>query len=163
MPKAPKKFYKKAAKEVVVVTLPVRERKKMEFPSIPLTIPEGLTRFPSIDLKSLSITTFLTHKVFLFNFTIGFLIMAIGLVGYDLRNNMRKVDALRIEKQTIEKQIVHWQGIVAKYKDFRDGYYQLAVLVYRLGDKQMASQYADKALVIDPEFTLAQRFKENIK
>ena len=47
---------------------------------------------------------------------------------------------------------MYWQGIVSKYKDYRDGYFQLAVLEYQLGNIQKAKLHLDEVLKLDPNF-----------
>lgn len=50
------------------------------------------------------------------------------------------------------RQEAYWQGVVDKYQDYRDGYYNIALLAYRLGEDSRAEEYIQKALDLDPNF-----------
>ena len=50
------------------------------------------------------------------------------------------------------RQEAYWQGVVDKYQDYRDGYYNIALLAYRLGEDSRAEEYIQKALELDPNF-----------
>jgi hypothetical protein len=162
--KLPKKFYKKIVKDVDVVTLPV---KKQQFPSIPRFIPEHL-RMPALSLPpitkigSFTLPAIIQSRVFLFNFTAGFLVMAMGIVGMDVRQNTQRLEIMRQKRNIVEQQITYWEGVVGKYANYRDGLYQLALLEYRIGNKQAATDYARKALAIDPDFVQARGFMEKL-
>jgi len=76
----------------------------------------------------------------------------VGISGYDLYNNYQNKKKLDLERQEVISKIEKWQGIVNKYKDYRDGYFQLAILEYRLRDFAKSKFYLDKALSLDPNF-----------
>lgn len=50
------------------------------------------------------------------------------------------------------RQEAYWQGVVDKYQDYRDGYYNIALLAYQLGEQGRAEEYIQKALDLDPNF-----------
>lgn len=61
------------------------------------------------------------------------------------------------------RQIAYWQEVVSKYKDYRDGYYNIALLAYRLGEDNRAEEYIQKALDLDPNFKQGKELEAIIK
>lgn len=45
-----------------------------------------------------------------------------------------------------------WQAIVSRYPDYRDGYYQLAVLAYQLNKFSESKTYLQKVRSLDPNY-----------
>lgn len=143
--KKPKKFIKSVKPQVAALP-----KKAYKFPSISLNIPEGWLRKAVV------------NPAFLTAFTAGFLIMAKVIVGYDIYINLGKISAIKYERSVIEAQKNEWKGIVNSYKDYRDGYYQLAVLEYRLGNLNGALDYLQKTLEIDSGFKEAEELRTKI-
>ena len=71
--------------------------------------------------------------------------------------------ALFAKREEIGVKVAQWQGIVKKYPDYRDGYIQLSLLEYQLGNNLLAEQYIDKALAIDPFSKDAQKLKDLLR
>ena len=88
--------------------------------------------------------------------------MTIGIVSFDIHTNLVKLRVAQRERLVVETQVSHWQGVVNRYKNYRDGYYQLAVLEYRLGNNQAAYDYSQKTLEMDPGFKEAKQLLEEI-
>lgn len=145
----PRKFYKKPQLQPQPETIVLKPR-RMQFPSISLTIPE----------KVLSKT--ILSPVFLTAFTFGFILMGIGIVGNNLRLNLNRLQSVRYERQKIQQQIITWKWITEKYPGYRDGLYQLAVLEYRVGNKQAALNYLQQSLTVDPNFKNAKQLINKI-
>ena len=91
---------------------------------------------------------------------------AIGVIAYlsfNFYQNLNTYQKVSSERIKIVSQINTWQSIVKKYKDFKDGYLQIAVLEYRLGDYDKAKIYCDKALLLDPEYSDAIELNEKLR
>ena len=70
---------------------------------------------------------------------------------------------MEIAQQKREKllsDVAYWESVVAKRKDYRDGYFQLAVLEYRLGDKEKANAYLQEVLKLDPNFEEGRKLEK---
>lgn len=143
----PKRFFKRLQPKPEVTLI---KPKRLQFPSISLTIPEGILQHT------------LLSPVFQTAFVSGFLLMAVSIVGLDVRSNLAKLESQRHKRSAIEAQITEWKGIVSYYKDYRDGYYQLAVLEYRLGNYEKTYEYLKKVLAIDPHLPGAKQLMEKI-
>lgn len=102
-------------------------------------------QFPSI------LRTF-TEKYFLASLVSFIIVAIIIIVGLDLYRNIKQKEEIDKERQEIISKIQYWQGITNKYKDYRDAYFQLAILEYRLGNFKGSKFYLERALVIDPNF-----------
>jgi len=93
-----------------------------------------------------------TEKYFL-GFLVTFILVAMLLaVGMYLYRDIKVQQKTEKERKVIISKIQYWQGIVDKYKDYRDAYFQLAILEYRLRDFNKSKFYLDKSLAIDPNF-----------
>jgi tetratricopeptide (TPR) repeat protein len=142
----PKKFYKSIKSKILI---PVVKRKF--FPRISLIIPE------KVFARTLGSAVFLTA------FCCGFIFMAIGIVGFNLKMNLINLNTVKKERAEITTDINYWKGFVDKHQGYRDGYYQLAILEYRLGNQKQALDYLGKTLEIDPNFSGADLLMEKIK
>ncbi len=123
-----------------------------KFPNIPLTIPEVL----------LPVSKFVTSRMFLFNFMVGFLLMAMVIVGKDIQLNSARLSAVEEQRQHAFGEIASWENVVHEYPGYRDGYYQLALLQNQVGDRQAAYELISKALQIDPDFTVGKQFIQKL-
>ncbi len=107
-----------------------------------------LSRFPKIKLVKLNRAL----KIVVVTLLSFVMLFFIGISSFDLYNNFQDKKKLDLERQEIISRIEKWQGIASKYKDYRDAYFQLAILEYRLRDFGKSKFYLDKALALDPNF-----------
>lgn len=80
-------------------------------------------------------------------------------VSFDLYRNLKNKEMLEKEKETILNQIENWQKISKEYKGYRDAYFQLAVLEYRLNNFNKSKEYLEKTLFLDPNFKQGREFE----
>ncbi|MFH1832813.1 MAG: hypothetical protein ABH816_01415 [Candidatus Levyibacteriota bacterium] len=122
--------------------------------------------FPSISRviteTSLKRAIWLWLIILVITLNIAFLI-CIGFVGLNIYQNFQKKEKIALERQKIAKEIIYWKNITDKYSDYRDGYFQLAVLEYKLGDIKASKQYLEKTLELDPNFEEGRRLEKLIK
>ncbi|MCL4352965.1 hypothetical protein M1615_00655 [Patescibacteria group bacterium] len=74
-----------------------------------------------------------------------------------------KLQAVKAQNKKIEQRIVFWQKAVAKYNNYRDGYFELAVLEYRLKNFAKSEYYLRKVLYLDPGFTDGLKLREMLR
>ena len=91
-------------------------------------------------------------KIATLTFLGAVMLFILGISTYDLYSNYQNKKKIDLERQEIISKIEKWQGVVNKYKDYRDGYFQLAILEYRLRDFAKSKLYLGKVLSIDPNF-----------
>lgn len=126
--------------------------KKRKFPRISLFIPESILRY----LQS--------EKVL-----ISAILLSIGLFCVMLFLIFQLLGSLRIQKQVLEervkvvKDIAFWEQVVKEKPDYRDGYFSLALLQYRMGDKKKALENVAKVLELDPNFKAGREFEQMLK
>lgn len=89
--------------------------------------------------------------------------MAIGIVTNDIRQNIFVLSEKQQEKHILVSQIAYWKNIVGLHNGYRDAWYQLAMLEYRMGSGQAAYDHAKEALRIDPEFADAKQLMEELE
>lgn len=104
----------------------------------------------------------LTTPLFLTAFLCGFLCMIIGIIASDVNTNLEKLQEVKKERSVLAAQAISWKEITEKYSGYRDGYYQLAVIEYRLGNPEKAYQHLQKAISIDSGFVDAKNLLEKI-
>ena len=93
-----------------------------------------------------------------------FLIVILILAGiavfsvklYNYFNSYRQISA---QRQNLEEKINFWQSIADKYEGYKDAYFQIALLAYRLGNFEKAKEYNNKALLLDPNFEDAKKLE----
>lgn len=66
------------------------------------------------------------------------------------------------KREAIFEDIARWEDVVKNYPDYRDGYYSLSLLYFRIKDKKKALFYLDRALEIDPNFTMGRNLRGEI-
>lgn len=70
---------------------------------------------------------------------------------------------LTSQRSTLQKQILQWQHVVATHADYRDGYFELAVLEYQLGNIDKARMYNQQALTLDPNFKSGEELERKLR
>ena len=110
-----------------------------------------MIRFPKI-YRVFTEPHFLRVNYLLTILSLSVLLIVIIIIGFDLLKNVGQKVQLDRQRQEIISQINYWKEITNKYKGYRDGYFQLAVLEYRLNDKEKAKEYLQNALEIDSNF-----------
>lgn len=96
-------------------------------------------------------------RLILAGFVSAIILGAIVIVGADSYKNYQENKKLGEERKNIEIQIKFWQSINQKYPNYRDSYFQLALLEYQLKDFDKSRAYLNEVLRLDPNF------KEGIK
>lgn len=91
-------------------------------------------------------------KVLLTSAVSLFFIMLIALQSVILLQQLKQQQYLSQERVRLQQDIQYWQGVADKYKGYRDVYYRIASLQYRLGNVAESQKYIKKALELDPNF-----------
>lgn len=81
-----------------------------------------------------------------------FMISSILAVSFDLYSNYKKRQNQIIQKDKILSDLAFWEREVKKKPDFRDAYFELALINYQLRDFDKAREYLKKTLSLDPNF-----------
>jgi len=81
-----------------------------------------------------------------------FLLSLIYLQGVTLWANLKHREAFYQQKAQLESEVTYWEGIATKYQGYRDVYYRIAALQYKLGNITESQHYVKKALEMDPNF-----------
>lgn len=63
----------------------------------------------------------------------------------------------------IRKLITLWEKITQEKPDYRDGYFQIAVLYYKLGENEKVREYVEKTLLLDPNFEPAGKLIQELE
>lgn len=81
-----------------------------------------------------------------------FLLALIFLQGVTLWYNLKQEDVYVQEREHLEKEVAYWQSVADKYQGYRDVYYRIASLQFKLGNTDASKEYVQKALELDPNF-----------
>jgi tetratricopeptide (TPR) repeat protein len=78
--------------------------------------------------------------------------LAIFVVSLDLYTTFEKQKSLASEKAKIVSEVHFWESQLRDKPNYRDGYFSLALLNYRLKDMEKSRENLNKALDLDPNF-----------
>lgn len=121
--------------------------KKAQSPSNFRTISERFKfSFPKFTL----VTLLKIYKGSLKAFIVFIFLLAVFVVGLDLQKNLNTKRDIDIHRENLTKDLNFWEDFIAKHKDYRDAYFQVSVLEYKLGNTSKAKMYAEKGLSLDP-------------
>ncbi len=142
------------------IPLPIIEQKPKQSASSSLSFSKLPVRIHSIFSRNVIGKAFVksllygarTEKLLLVGFLSFLLMFAISFVSYSAYGEYLEIKNKTVEKQKIQSDIVFWEEQIKKYPGFRDGYMQLALLYYQLGNKEEAKRNLEHALAIDPNF-----------
>lgn len=157
MKKAPKKFIQKEDASQPQVSAKSATGKQKS-PNIPRNIPDTTSS------NWVSLATIRTHaEVILVSFISGVLLMGIGVIGVELQKNQQELGRRDALHQSLSKHQRYWKEVVSKYPDYKDAYFQLAIVSFQLGDTEQAKIAIGKVLEIDPNDVTGQEFAKKIR
>lgn len=127
-----------------------------KFPNISRSFTELFQReFKSEKRKEL-------FKAIIIASTILFLTAAIVLLII-LFKFLQTKDSIEREKASLEAQVNFWRTVALERPDYRDAYFELSRLEYRLKDINLSRLYLEKALTLDPNFKQGKEFEKVLK
>jgi tetratricopeptide (TPR) repeat protein len=91
-------------------------------------------------------------KVLLVSAVSIFLLTLIFLEGVTILANLKQRTILSQQRVQLQYEVKYWEGVANKYQGYRDVYYRIAALQYKLGNISEAQQYVKKALELDPNY-----------
>ena len=91
-------------------------------------------------------------KVVLVSAASLFLLALIFLQSVTLWYNIREQQTLVLEREQLQNEAAYWEQIANKYQGYRDVYYRIASIQYKLGNYNESQKYVKKALELDPNF-----------
>lgn len=81
-----------------------------------------------------------------------FLLALIFIQGVVYYYHVQQQQVMAEEKVTLQEELQYWEGIADKYQGYRDVYYRIATIQYKLGNVGASQAYIKKALELDPNF-----------
>ena len=126
-----------------------------------------MSNFPNIS-RFITETPFSEKHIFYFklsavSFFSGFLLLGIAIESFSLLQNLNSVKEITSQRQAASKEISYWKNISSQYEDYRDVYFRIAALEYKMGNTQQSTEYMQKALLLDPNFEAGKVLGEKIK
>lgn len=131
------------------------KKQKKQFPKNYRTITERLGKLKKQNSKLLQKIKF-ESLVFLYAVTIVLILIS----TFNLFQNFQKQKEIDLQREKIQSEIKVWQGVTDKFTQYKEGYYQLGILEYELGDIEKAKFYISKSLYLDPNFDKAREFQK---
>jgi len=123
-----------------------------------LPIPQASTiaLFPknlrSITEYSFSPSHSFTIKVILTSVVSIFLLGLIFLQGVSIWHGLKEKEVLAQQRLQMENEVKYWETVANKYQGYRDVFYRIAALQFKLGNVSESQKYVKKALELDPNF-----------
>jgi tetratricopeptide (TPR) repeat protein len=81
-----------------------------------------------------------------------FLLALMLIQGYMLAYNANQQSLAASQATQVQNEIEYWEDVANKYQGYRDVYYRIATLQYKLGNVNESQEYLKKALELDPNF-----------
>lgn len=108
------------------------------------------------------INRFITEswKIILISFISGALLIAIALQSISFYHNYQEEKRLEATRGKTIAELKYWQQIAGEYKNYRDAYFKIATLEYRLGNIEEARINLKKTLDLDPNFEKAREMEK---
>lgn len=78
----------------------------------------------------------------------------------DLKTVANALEIAKSRSSKIRQEISFWEKVVKEKPDYRDAYFQLAVLNYQLNHIKKAKEFLLKTLEIDPNFESAKKLEK---
>lgn len=91
------------------------------------------------------------------------MLIGLAIVGLDVWKNYQGSKLTSEKRQVLVKDKTKWEEILQKHPDYRDGFLALAVIEFRLGNKERSEDYLNKSLEIDPNYEDAKKFEDYLK
>lgn len=124
----------------------IKKAKKSQLPSNSRTFPELKFSFPKITPAML----IKAHGRGLKIFNVIIFIFAVIVIGFDLQKNIQTKQGIDLERGELTQELKFWESFISKHQDYRDAYFNISVLEYKLGNTSKAKIYAEKGLALDP-------------
>jgi len=70
------------------------------------------------------------------------------------------VEKAKKEPEKIRQEISFWEEIIKEKPDYRDAYFQLAVLNYKIGNHQQAKKWLKEVFNLDPNFEPVKKLEK---
>ncbi|MEK7573658.1 MAG: tetratricopeptide repeat protein [Patescibacteria group bacterium] len=102
------------------------------------------------------------RRLLLISFASLLIFLAIVTVSIDAYVNYQENKRFTQERIKIESEIKLWQSAAERFPNYRDAYFQLAVLNYRLRKYDNAREYLKKALKLDPNFKEGRELEQKL-
>lgn len=93
-----------------------------------------------------------TIKVLLTSVVSLFLLGLIFVQGVAIWYTMQQRELLVQQRLQTENEVKYWENLANKYQGYRDIYYKIGALEYKLGNIPESQKYVKKALELDPNF-----------
>jgi len=81
----------------------------------------------------------------------------------NLLAKLAEIKRIKNEPASLRQEIKKWQKIASEKPDYRDAYFQLAILYYQLYNDKKSKEYLTKTLSLDPNFEPAKELLRKIK
>lgn len=124
-----------------------KEAKKTEFPSNSRRLTEhskfSFPKINSVKLLKLYGSVLKIFAAFIF-------IVAVVVVGYDLRKNLQIKQSIDFQRGILTKDLNFWEDFISKHQNYPDAYFHASSLEYKLGNMSKAKIYVEKGLVLYP-------------
>lgn len=114
-------------------------------------------------LKFPSISRFIPETVnenYIFIVVLLFILISSTIVSFDLYQNVAFERKLVGETSDLQRRLEFWENEVKIHPDYRDAYFNLALISYQLKDFDSSINNLQKALEIDPNFEKGKKFQE---
>ena len=108
------------------------------------------------------ITALVSWRLLFALIIVSILLLQLAYFGQTLYRNYQEVQAKQAEKRALEAEVIKWEEVVQEKPNYRDAYFELAVLSYRLNKIDDAKRYLTKVFALDPNFAPARELEQSL-
>lgn len=90
-------------------------------------------------------------------------VLAMVIVGLDVYRNFQIKQGIDLERENLLKELSFWELFMGEHGDYRDAYFKMSALEYRLGNAFKAKEYAEKGLMLDPNSKNGKKIEDFLK
>jgi tetratricopeptide (TPR) repeat protein len=124
--------------------------------TLPMPSAETITLFPK-NIRFITEYSFPDSqskhiKVALVSIISIFLLTLIFLQAITFRDNLMQQQFFSQQRIQLQNEVSYWEQIANKYQGYRDVYYRIGSLEYKMGNVKESQEYVKKALELDPNF-----------
>lgn len=101
-------------------------------------------------------------KIILCSFVSGLIIIAIMLQGLILQKNLQIERGMKADREKTVAELGFWKSKLSEYPNYRDLYFKIANLEYKLGRTEEAKLNLKKTLELDPNFKKGREMEKQL-
>ena len=124
--------------------------------------PQINRKIPAVSLIGATLSKWFSWRLIVVSIIVSLLLLQLTVFGQNLYTRYQEAQVKKAEKLAIEQEITKWENVVRQRPNYRDAYFELAVLTYELGRLSETKYYLGKVFELDPNFEPARELEQTL-